>query len=696
MAKRVVIKPYKAVSANNEFSERNWSLLQDAMLSIERRQSSSLSFEQLYRTVYNLCLGHHEAEVYKRLNQAFAAMCLRYRAAAETGLDSQTTLECLVGAYRDYFLVVNTVKDIFLYLDNTYCKPKHFPIVFQMALAVFRAEVVLHDMLNRQLRHEVRHLLARDREGNHTNRTLLRSCAVMLVSLGPTDDSWSLFHKHMARIHEDECESYYARHGTEYLDHHSVKEYVAYAHARVREEIERTEECLDASLCPSITKLLRPLPEIQKLQEAIAAKFESDVLALGSSATDDKASAVKLIEQLVGLHEKSTIALRDAFHQDRDFAFSMATGFERGINKIKNAAESLCQYIDDIHRRGTKELTDGEMESRLDHAVAIFRHLEEKDVFDKYYKLYLGKRLLLHKSASDDAERHFIARLKAECGRSWTAKMEGMFHDIEVSKTLAEDFRRACSKDKNPLSYDFDASILTFGHWPATSPSVTCILPDAMRQATQRFEAHYHARHNGRKLIWQPTLGHGELKTTYLAKRQHVLQVTTQCMMVLLNFNGHLAVDALSYGALLEATQLPEKDLQRTLQSLACGKHVLLTKSSSGKTIHSDDNFKLNHRFSSKAVRVKVQQVAARNEEREVTEKKVQGERRLEIEACLVRIMKARRQLGHNELQIETIKQLAPRFKAQPAQIKRRVEDLIEREFLERDPDDRTVYRYLA
>ena len=36
-----------------------------------------------------------------------------------------------------------------------------------------------------------------------------------------------------------------------------------------------------------------------------------------------------------------------------------------------------------------------------------------------------------------------------------------------------------------------------------------------------------------------------------------------------------------------------------------------------------------------------------------MTEKKVQGERRLEIEACLVRIMKARRQLGHNELQIE-------------------------------------------
>jgi cullin 3 len=71
----------------------------------------------------------------------------------------------------------------------------------------------------------------------------------------------------------------------------------------------------------------------------------------------------------------------------------------------------------------------------------LFRYLEEKDVFERYYKQHLAKRLLLNKSASDDAEKNMISRLKTECGCQFTCKLEGMFKDISVSNTTAEDFR---------------------------------------------------------------------------------------------------------------------------------------------------------------------------------------------------------------------------------------------------------------
>ena len=35
-----------------------------------------------------------------------------------------------------------------------------------------------------------------------------------------------------------------------------------------------------------------------------------------------------------------------------------------------------------------------------------------KDVFERYYKQHLAKRLLLNKSVSDDAEKGMISRLK--------------------------------------------------------------------------------------------------------------------------------------------------------------------------------------------------------------------------------------------------------------------------------------------
>ncbi len=74
----------------------------------------------------------------------------------------------------------------------------------------------------------------------------------------------------------------------------------------------------------------------------------------------------------------------------------------------------------------------------------------------------------------------------------------------------------------------------------------------------------------------------------------------------------------------------------------------------------------------------------------------VEEDRKPQIEAAVVRIMKARRVLDHNSIVAEVTRQLSARFLPNPTVIKKRIESLIEREFLERDPNDRKLYRYLA
>jgi cullin 3 len=74
----------------------------------------------------------------------------------------------------------------------------------------------------------------------------------------------------------------------------------------------------------------------------------------------------------------------------------------------------------------------------------------------------------------------------------------------------------------------------------------------------------------------------------------------------------------------------------------------------------------------------------------------VEEDRKPQIEAAIVRIMKARKRLDHNAVVSEVTRQLAPRFLPNPAVIKKRIESLIEREFLERDSSDRKMYVYLA
>ncbi len=58
--------------------------------------------------------------------------------------------------------------------------------------------------------------------------------------------------------------------------------------------------------------------------------------------------------------------------------------------------------------------------------------------------------------------------------------------------------------------------------------------------------------------------------------------------------------------------------------------------------------------------------------------------------------MKARRVLDHNSVVAEVSQQLSSRFVPNPTVIKKRIESLIEREFLERDAADRKLYKYLA
>ena len=74
----------------------------------------------------------------------------------------------------------------------------------------------------------------------------------------------------------------------------------------------------------------------------------------------------------------------------------------------------------------------------------------------------------------------------------------------------------------------------------------------------------------------------------------------------------------------------------------------------------------------------------------------VDEERKHLLEAVIVRIMKARKVLAHNQLLEEINRQVSNRFNPSPSAIKSRIESLIEREYLKRDEADMRKYVYQA
>jgi cullin 3 len=166
-------------------------------------------------------------------------------------------------------------------------------------------------------------------------------------------------------------------------------------------------------------------------------------------------------------------------------------------------------------------------------------------------------------------------------------------------------------------------------------------------------------------------------------------------MVILMRFNGSDKQTMAELGEL----GIPPAELRRHLVSLCTPKHRVLVKASKGKGVAEDDSFAFNPDFASKLKRVKVPLVSAKEagaSAEEALPPAVEEDRRHLVEAAIVRIMKTRKLLQHNELIAEVTRQLAARFTPSPPFVKKRIESLIEREYIDRDKDDRRVYSYLA
>lgn len=66
------------------------------------------------------------------------------------------------------------------------------------------------------------------------------------------------------------------------------------------------------------------------------------------------------------------------------------------------------------------------------------------------------------------------------------------------------------------------------------------------------------------------------------------------------------------------------------------------------------------------------------------------------IQAAIVRIMKARKSATHTQLVNEVTRILAGRFPPKPQTIKKQIESLIERDYLERSATERKMLLYVA
>ncbi|CAA0822293.1 Cullin-3A [Striga hermonthica] len=673
------------VVVDPKYADKTWKILDHAIHEIYNHNASGLSFEELYRNAYNMVLHKFGEKLYSGL---VSTMTLHLQTMAKSieAAQGPLFLDELNSKWNDHNKALQMIRDILMYMDRTFIPSTHKTPVHELGLNLWRDNVVHSTKIQPRLLNTILDLILRERSGE------------------------------------------------EFIECSDCGEYLKKAERRLNEEIDRVFHYLDGRSEPKITNvvekemianhmlrlvhmensglvkmllddkiedlgrmynLFRRVPNgLSTIRDVMTSHIRETGKQLVTDPEKSK-NPVEFVDTLLGKRDKYDHIINNAFGNDKTFQNALSSSFEYFINLNPRSPEYVSLFVDDKLRKGLKGVKEEDIEIVLDKVMILFRYLQEKDVFEKYYKQHLAKRLLSGKTVSDDAERSLIVKLKTECGYQFTSKLEGMFTDMKTSQDTMQDFYG--SHGSELASYPtLVVQVLTTGSWP-TQTSQTCNLPSELSALCERFRSYYLGTHTGRRLSWQTNMGTADLRATFGNGQKYELNVSTYQMCVLMLFNN---TDRLTYREIEQATEIPPSDLKRCLQSLACvkGKNVL-RKEPMSKDIGEEDTFSVNDNFTSKLRKVKIGTVVAQKEsepEKQETRQRVEEDRKPQIEAAIVRIMKSRRVLDHNNIIAEVTKQLQSRFLANPGEIKKRIESLIEREFLERDNGDRRLYRYLA
>merc|ERR1719224_220178 len=214
----------------------------------------------------------------------------------------------------------------------------------------------------------------------------------------------------------------------------------------------------------------------------ISQAFRQYVTDRGNKIVDERVESTKqlaskaealgdpsFIQALLDLHDRFKGIVQECFSQDSLFQKSLKEAFEVFINRDigkYSFAQLMSSFCDRILKKSGERLTDDAVEVLLTKMVELFSFLSDKDLFAEIYRNQLSKRLLSETSASEDAEKSMIAKLKMKCGAQFTSKLEGMITDLSLASDLQKDFREHCDqlserRLKALGGIDFNVTVLT-------------------------------------------------------------------------------------------------------------------------------------------------------------------------------------------------------------------------------------------
>ncbi|KAL0435849.1 UNVERIFIED_CONTAM: Cullin-1 [Sesamum radiatum] len=559
----------------------------------------------------------------------------------------------LVKRWSDHRLMVRWLSRFFHYLDRYFIARRSLPPLKEVGLASFR------DVIDQE------------REGQQIDRALLKNVLDIFVEIGMGQMDY--YENDFESAMLEDTAAYYSRKASDWIVEDPCPDYMLKAEECLKKEKDRVSHCL----------ILR-----QSFW-----RFQRLLICVGIKLAEQKVQYELLVLYTNQLLEKEQSGCRVLLRDDKVEDLSrMYRLFQRIPKGLEHVANTFRQHVS-----GEGMLVIQQAEDAASHKVLVPKVIELHDKYYAYVTDCFCNNSLFHKALKDAFE-------------IFCNKVIGGTSTPELLASFCDNIRKKGGSDK--LS---DEAI------EETLDKVVKLL--AYVNDKDLF-AEFYRKRLSRRLLFDRSANddHERLFLTKLkqqcggqftSKMEGMVTDVTLARENQTRFQEYLSNnEAAIPGMELTVTVLTtgfwpsykSSDLSLPAEMVKCVevfKEFYQTKTKHRKLtwIYSLGTCNINGKFEQKTVELILETyqipLPPVDDRKKVVED-VDKDRRYAIDAAIVRIMKIRKVLGHQQLVLECVEQLSHMFKPDFKGIKKRIEDLITRDYLERDKENPNLFRYLA
>lgn len=231
---------------NRDQALQHWNTIRDAIVKIYAQKASSLSYEELYRTAYNLVLHKHGEMLYDNVKKTTIEMLQPIAQKLINMPDDEDLLKEITKVWDLERNVIIKIKDILLYMDKNFVpKMKNLQPVYSMQTNQFKTHVILKPQIKKKLVTLMLDEIKKERNGEQIERICLQKVVEMLIEVGM--QSKRIYEQEFEAVLVQQTRDYYRNESNQLITQNSCNSYLMKANLRLNEEQDRVNSYLHQS-----------------------------------------------------------------------------------------------------------------------------------------------------------------------------------------------------------------------------------------------------------------------------------------------------------------------------------------------------------------------------------------------------------------------------------------------------------------